>query len=200
MRNDAIFSIKLNEGAAISAGYPLRSSADALESGDVRFIQLRNVSLDADVDWNDVAKVSLPSKKEPAWLSENDVLFSARGTRTLAYALPGVPPRTVCGPQFFVLSVRDPEQLCPEFLAWQINQKPTQDYLQRSATGAHILNIRKAVLEDLPVVVPPRHEQELIVAFWQAARHERAALNKLIENRNTQLEALASALFQRKGG
>lgn len=200
MKHDAQISIKLNEAARVSSGYALRSSADALENGSVHFVQLRDVSLNDDVIWDDVVKVSLPSKKDPAWLSENDVIFSARGTRTLAYPLLHVPPQAVCGPQFFVLNIRTPECLLPEFLAWQINQKSAQDYLQRSATGSHILNIRRAVLEDLPIVMPPLHEQELIVAFWRSAKQERAALMRLIENRSIQIEALASALFQHKEG
>ena len=190
----------LGQIAGIAAGYPLRSSAEELDPGDVSLVQLKNVSPERDILWDDVAKITLPSKREPTWLTANDIIFSSRGTKTLAYALPGVPPRAVCAPQFFVLTVKDVRRLLPEFLAWQINQKPAQDHFQREATGSYIQNIRKLVLEQLPIVVPPLHEQRLIVEFWCAARRERVILRQLIETTEAQLEAIAIGLAQHSGG
>jgi restriction endonuclease S subunit len=196
MSNDAIHSVTLGEIAGVASGYPLRCSTEDLESGDVHFVQLKNTSQDAHVNWAGVPKVTLPSKRQPVWLSDDDVLFASRGTKTLAYPLTNTPSRAVCAPQFFVLTVRDTRKLSPEFLAWQINQKTAQDYFQRTATGSYIQNIRRSVLENLPIVVPALHRQHLIVKFLQAAQHERATLNRLIENRNNQLEALAFGLLQ----
>lgn len=193
MVDDASFS-KVGGLAAVAAGYPLRGAVDALSQGDVRLVQLKNTTADGGIDWADVPNVSLPSTREPAWLRDGDVIFSSRGTKTLAYALSNVPPKAVCAPQFFVLTLRSPTIL-PEFLAWQMNQKPAQDYFQREATGSYIQNIRRSVLEELPIVVPPLHVQELIVGFWRTAQQERAALGRLIQNRNNQLEALANGLL-----
>jgi restriction endonuclease S subunit len=194
MLDDANFYITLGDAVTVTAGYPLRGSAEALKLGDVRLIQLKNTDPDSDIDWGDVSSVSLPSKREPNWLTDHDVIFAARGTKTLAYPLSHVPPKTVCAPQFFVLSIQEPEKLLPHFLAWQINQKPAQEYFQRNATGSHIQNIRRSVLEELTIVVPSKEKQMMIVAFWQAAQKERSLLKRLIESRNSQLEALAVSL------
>ncbi|WP_223479036.1 hypothetical protein [Oricola indica] len=194
MADDANIYIRLGDAAKVSAGYPLRGAADALEPGSTHLIQLKNTNPDDDIDWAGVSAVTLPSKRVPSWLTDDDVLFAARGTRTLAYPLSNVPPKTVCAPQFFVLSVQKPEALSPHFLAWQINQKPAQDYFQRNATGSYIQNIRRSVLEDLTIAVPPKDKQMMVVAFWKAAQRERAVLTQLIENRNSQLEALALGL------
>ncbi|MFD0917235.1 restriction endonuclease subunit S [Pseudahrensia aquimaris] len=194
MDNDAQIYIKLADAVTVTAGYPLRRSAEALDDGDVRLIQLKNTNPDGAINWMEVASISLPSKREPNWLTNEDVIFSARGTRTFAYPLDNVPPKTVCAPQFFVLSIRNTNDLSPHFLAWQINQKPAQDYFQRNATGSHILNIRRSVLEELTITVPNIQKQMMIVTFWQAAQRERSLLNSLIENRNSQLEALAAGL------
>lgn len=197
MTNDAYISIKLGDVATIAAGYPLRGSAEALEQGDVSLVQLKNANIDTGIDWSGVARVALPSKRRPLWLNDGDILFAARGTRTLAYALKDVPERAVCGPQFFILRLSKTDVLSSEFVAWQINQKPTQDYLQRNSTGAHIRNIRRNVLEEMPITAPPLKRQLLIVAFWIAATRERAALNQLINLRNAQLDALAADLGQK---
>ncbi len=193
--------IHLKDLVAVAAGYPLRTAVEALGEGEVHFVQLKNVdAASGGVDWAQVPTVTLPSARQPEWLTDSDVIFSARGTRTYAYSLTSTPAKAVCAPQFFVLSVRDPGKISPEFLAWQINQRPAQDYFQRTATGSYIQNIRRQVLEDLPITVPPVHTQRLAVEFSRSAQRERALLNQLIENRNTQLEAFAMGLLQPYSG
>lgn len=194
MTNDVLNSVTLGELAHISSGYPLRVSAEELEPGDVALVQLKNVGYPHGVAWQDVAKVTLPSKREPAWLTVGDVLFSSRGTKTLAYPLAAAPDRAVCGPQFFVITISDSRSVLPDFLAWQINQKPAQDYLQREATGSFIQNIRKPVLEQMPIALPPIEEQWLIVQFWRASHREREILQQLIAATDAQLDAIAFRL------
>ena len=200
MEDNANIHICLAGITRISSGYPLRSSVELLEPGDVHFLQIKNLSLETDINWEHVPQVTLPSKREPVWLTNDDVVFTSRGTRTLAYPLAATPKKAVCAPQFFVLSVEKPGRLLPEFLAWQINQKPAQDYLQRAATGDYIQNIRREVIENLPIVVPPIQQQTLIVKFWRASQRERVALNQLIENRANLLEAIAIGLIKSSNG
>ncbi len=180
--------------ASIAAGYPLRAAVDDLECGRVAIIQMRNVDPESGVDWNAVQRILLPSKRPPVLLAAGDILFTTRGTRNFALALDGVEGDAVCSPHFFVIRVRDADQVEPQFLAWQINQRPAQEYLQREATGSHILNIRREVIEGLQIAVPPLGTQRMIVALANAARAERAALTRLIDTRSQQLEAIALGL------
>ncbi|MEQ1904892.1 MAG: restriction endonuclease subunit S [Pirellulaceae bacterium] len=199
MTDDAHKYERLARVATITSGHPLRGSLEALEQGDVHLLQLKHMSTDNDIDWKAVPKVKLPTARNPAWLTDQDVIFASRGTRTLAYSLTNTPARTVCAPQFFVLSINDVGSVLPQFLAWQINQRPAQDYFQRNATGSYIQNIRREVVENLPLALPALQEQRLIVEFWGAAQRERTALINLIENRNNELEALALKLLQSTG-
>ncbi len=201
MTNDAQIYVTLKKVADIAAGFPLRGSADALGEGVTPFIQMKNVDPEDGIRWHEVAHVELPSVRSPKLLSESDVIFASRGTRNYAYAVTGGPKHSACSPHFFVLSPREPTRLLPEFLAWQINQKPTQDYLQRSAVGTQaIMTIRRPALEALPIVVPPLREQELIVEFWRASQKERAALTRLIQLSTQQSEAIAIGLFKQFKG
>ena len=134
------------------------------------------------------------SKRSSNFLAPDDVIFTTRGTRNFALALGQIPGLAVCSPHFFVMRVIDPCRIIPAFLAWQINQRPAQEYFQREATGSYILNIRREVIENLPLALPPLTTQRAIVALADAARAERAALAKLIENRNHQIEAIALGL------
>jgi restriction endonuclease S subunit len=69
-----------------------------------------------------------------------------------------------------------------------------QEYLRREATGSHILNIRREVIERLEIVVPSLARQAAIVAFAEAAAREKRLLSTLIENRQQQINQLAAGL------
>ncbi|CAN5883037.1 hypothetical protein BH11PSE6_BH11PSE6_11630 [soil metagenome] len=154
---------------------------------------MRNVDAEAGIDWPGAARVTLPPTRATAFLAVGDVIFTTRGTRNFALALESVPGLSVCSPHFFVFRA-DPISLIPQFLAWQINQRPAQEYLQREATGSYILNIRRDVVENLPLALPPLDQQRAIVALADAAKAERAALSALMDNRNRQMEAIALGL------
>lgn len=181
----------LKDIASISAGYPLRGAVDALPSGDVAVIQMGNVNPNTGVDWATAKRVDLPSKRSANFLAPGDVIFTTRGTRNFALALEQVPGMVVCSPHFFVMRVIDTSRLIPAFLAWQLNQRPAQEYFQREATGSYILNLRRDVIENVSVALPPLERQHAIMALAETARAERATLKKLIENRNHQMEAIA---------
>lgn len=186
--------VLLREVTRISAGYPFRGAVDALEPGMVGVVQMRNVEADA-VDWDSVARVSLPTKRPTDYLASGDVIFTTRGRRNAALALDDVPGLAVCSPHFFVLRVNEPGSLLPKFLAWQVNQRPAQDYLQQAATGSHILNITRRAIEALPIAIPTIEVQRGIVALAETATSERHLLRALIDNRQHQLDALANQIL-----
>ena len=183
----------LAEVAEIAAGHPLRSGVDDFPAGNTGVIQMRNVDPETGVDWEGVSRVELPPARRIEWLTPGDVIFSTRGARTYAVALGAAPFPAVCSPHFFVLRIRG-AAVEPRFLAWQINQAPARDYLQREATGSHILNIRREVIERLEIVIPSPARQAAIVAFAEAATREKRLLRTLIANRQQQMTALAAGL------
>jgi len=187
--------IYLGTLASVTAGFPLRTAADALPAGDVSFVQMRDVVDGASVDWAGVPRVELPGKRPVSGLGDGDILFAARGTNNYALALRNAPARAVCSPHFFVLRVSDKSRINPCFLAWQINQKPAQDYFRQSATGSHIPNIRRSVLEGLEVAVPSVSKQRMIADLWNAALEEKRQLNALLTNRQQQLDSVAADLL-----
>lgn len=185
--------ITLAEVAEIAAGHPLRSGVDEFPAGETGVIQMRNVDPEVGVDWGSVSRIELPPARRIEFLSQGDVIFSTRGARTYAVALGAAPFPAVCSPHFFVLRIRRPA-VEPRFVAWQINQAPAQEYLQREATGSHILNIRREVIERLEIVIPSLARQAAIIAFAEEAAREKRLLSALIENRQQQINALAAGL------
>ena len=199
MINTAQKNVNLHDVATIFAGYPLRGSADALSVGNVSFVQIRNIAPNTGVNWNSVAKVSLLTQKFSNWLENGDILFTARGSNNYALALNKLPKKTVCAPQFFVLRIKNKDLITPDFLAWQINQRPAQDYFKKTAVGSRLLNIRRPALESLKIAIPSLRKQNLIVNMWKAGIAEQKVMQHLIQTRNKQLEAIAFSLFQNEG-
>lgn len=195
MADDAIIRSTLGECATIAAGFPFRGAVDGLEEGSVAVIQMRNVDNTSGVDWAALATVDLPTKRQPDLLASGDVILTTRGRRYFALALSKIPVPTVCSPHFFVIRAHAVPALLPEFLAWQINQKPAQEYLQQAATGSHILNLTRGAVAALPIMIPSMHTQKAAVALADAAQREVAALQALIDNRRAELDAVATQIL-----
>lgn len=79
----------------------------------------------------------------------------------------------------------------PDFLCWQLNQQPAQLYFKATAEGSMYLSIRRQVLENVPIKVLKLEKQKQLVAMHRCAVKEQKILQKLIENRQQQLGAIA---------
>lgn len=161
-------------------------------------MQMKNVDLHSGIDWLEVSKIALPSTRSASPLRPGDILFGARGSRNHAILVNEPPEGAVCSPHFYILRVRPGAAVLPEYLAWLINQRPAQEHFKKGATGSYILNIRREVLETLSVPVPSAERQQAFVRLAQESAVERLILNRLIINREQQMEAIAIHLHHHR--
>lgn len=185
----------LQDVATIMAGHPIRDAVRDVPGGDIAVVQIKNVDADTGVNWPAVTRTVLTSRREPDWLKPGDILFSARGQRNVAVCLDKPPARAVCSPLFFLIRVDKGVLVSPNFLAWQMNQPDAQRYFAQSATGSYITSIRRQVLEALPVLIPSLDRQHLLVQLAQAAQREKQLTQKLLENRQRELDLVARNLL-----
>lgn len=193
--NDAIYiHTKLNDIAEIRAGHPFRGSVPEDVNGQVAVIQIKDVDWAGSVNWEGLTKTSLSGRKEPDWIKSGDILFVARGTKIVAAYVDAVSVPCVCSQYFYLLRIKSDEVL-PEFVAWQINQQPAQTYLVKSAEGSAQVSVRRSMLEDLSIIIPPLNKQRIIVELAKSALRERALLESLISNREQELRAIAGKIL-----
>ena len=193
-RNDAYDSPRLVEVASISAGYPFRGKIEKLPDGEVAVIQMRNAKPESGIDWDALTRVELPRFSEKAFLQPGDIILSTRGGRNYAYCIGRKRGQLVCSPHFFVIRLMR-DSVLPEFLAWQMNQTPAQNYFAAGATGTHILNLKRAVAEQLPIKLPSYARQSSIIELAKTIRAERDIFHQLIENRTNEMNAIVHDIF-----
>ncbi|MEJ6080173.1 restriction endonuclease subunit S [Vibrio sp. 1-Bac 57] len=185
----------LKEIANIKAGHPFRGAIKEDSEGNGFVIQVKNINGDSQVDWENLIKAHVSGRNEPEWLKTGDIVFVSRGPRITAAAIDTPVKQAVCSQHFFVINVTS-EQVDPEFLAWQLNQLPVQNYFQQTAEGSAQVSIRRSVLEETPLAFPDLATQRKVMAVVKCALKEKQVHLKLIENRKQQLAAITQNLLK----
>lgn len=176
-------------------GYPFRGAVPELTGGSIRVVQTKDVTPEGLKNRDGLLVTELEVGKEPHWLHDQDLLFVARGASNYAVLIENPPPRTICSPHLYVMRVKQPRRLLPAFLAWQLNQPPAQRYLRQAAEGSRQLSIRRSLLDEIEIRIPPIEQQRLVIELERIAKAERDVFQALIRNRETELATLAERLL-----
>jgi restriction endonuclease S subunit len=176
----------LKDVAQIRSGYLFRERIKPDASGQYRVVQVGDVSLDAGFLDNSLVRVSLPDVKRSQILETGDVLFISRGPRKHAIAISWLIENAIATSQFFVL--RPDERILPEFLAWYINQRPAQRYIEEHSTGTSASLINLEAMKGLPVEVPPIETQARITKIHQLSLREKELMEAIKNKRRALIE------------
>lgn len=184
---------RLFDIAKIRLGHPFRGTIEYDPEGPVHVVQVRDTRVTGEIVQDEMIRTILPTKKEPDWLQEGDILFVAKGSKHYAVTVKGIPEHSVCSPHFYLIRLygKAKQSFMPEFVAWQLNQQLAQRYFKSTAEGSLHLSVRKQVLQDAPIRKIDLEKQAQIVALNNAAIKEEKVLKQLIENRKAQLESIA---------
>lgn len=185
----------LGDIATIQAGYPFRGSIPNVPTSDTYVVQTRDISIHSKIAWEGVMKTADQNGRADYLLKDGDILLLSRGYKFIAEALNDVPIKTICSPHFFIIRPLQPLKLLPAFLAWQINQEPSQHYLKMAAEGSGQLSIRRSIVESLILAVPSIEGQNSLLQLDELIRQEQKVLAQLQLNRQKQLHILAQELI-----
>ena len=185
--------VKLCDITDIRLGHPFRGTIKQYENGDVNVVQVRDTEATGEINQYGVVETILSTKKKPDWLQNGDVLFVAKGAKHYSALVDNIRVRTVCSPHFFVVRLKPEfkDVILPAFLCWQLNQQPAQRYFKATAEGSMYLSIRRQVIENVPIRVLSPQKQRQLAAMHSCGVKEQKVLQKLIENRQQQLDAIA---------
>jgi restriction endonuclease S subunit len=149
--------------------------------GSYRFVRIGDISQEGTLRTGAFVRIT-PNEpvNEDLWLQEGDVLFPNRGTRTTALAFPHAEPRTIVGPQFFVLRP-DGTRLAPEYLAWYLRSPEAAAHFAARRKGTYVQIVQRKDLAELLVPLPPYDIQKQLVRLSELALNERELSQRLVD-------------------
>ncbi|WP_263831414.1 restriction endonuclease subunit S [Salinibacter sp.] len=189
---DEVHLADILEALRLGKGRPSRVKEDP--ESNTGILRLGAVDYDSKrVNWDERMRVSDLHPSAHHFLRSGDILIVGRGVHRTALLADDPPPQTVADRTFFVARP-DMEQVEPAFLAWYLNERRAQHYLQSHSRGTNIQTIKKSALERLPVQVPPLDTQERIADIQALVRREQKLVSEWMNRRSE----LARAVMAQK--
>jgi restriction endonuclease S subunit len=176
----------LKDIATIRSGFLFRERIKPDASGRYQVVQVGDITSDAGFSNGSLVRISMPDVKRSQILEKGDVLFISRGPRKQAIAIMWPIENTIATSQFFVL--RPDERVSPEFLAWYINQRPAQRYIEEHSTGTSASLINLGAMKRLPVEAPPVETQARIMKVHQLSLREKELMEAIQNKRRALIE------------
>ena len=190
----------LSDIAIVMPGYSFRKALPDSNKGKVSVVQLRDIDDNQVINWSTTTRTTLPenARRSPNLLIKNDILFAAKGRNFKATFVSNSPvnKQTICSPHFFHIRINNPSIILPEYLAWFINHKQTQQTIRKTGGSIVLTTVRKEVIEKLDVIIPPIEIQQQLINLESIYQQEKMTLEKLIRNRKKTLDLASQNLFQ----
>jgi restriction endonuclease S subunit len=193
--------MKLKKIAKIQSGYISRGKIESIDDGSHFLLQARDVDGKRLIYNADNLIRFSPGLSGKDWILEpNDVLFMARGARNYSILINEIPDNVLAAACFFIVRVTN-SMVQPHYLFWYLNQEPVENYFrQHSGRGVHMPVVRRDVLENLDIPVPPVKVQAGIAKLDGLLRKEMELLHKLAENRKNLITAACLAAVRDNTG
>ena len=161
-------------------------------------VQMKDITAQNEIYWASCIHTELAGRREPNYLQPGDILVAARGNHYYAVLLHDeilqVRIQAVAAPHFFVIRLRA-NNVLPGYLAWFLNQRPCQSYLEQNAEGTLTKSIRRSVLEDVTIAVPELAKQRTIIDLANTLGQEKKIVEQLLRNSERLMNAVASDLL-----
>jgi hypothetical protein len=176
--------MKLKMIAKIQSGFISRGKIDPRDDGTCLLLQAKDVDADHLSYRTDALVRFMPRVSGKDWfLKTGDILFMARGARNFSVLIDKLPDSVLATACFFVVRISN-SKILPEYLCWYLNQSPVEEYFKRfSGRGVHMPVIRRAVLENIDIPLPPIKTQTQVSNMTMLLQREQDLYKKLAEKR-----------------
>ncbi len=182
--------VKLEDVASIQIGYQHRGKIAMSSVGSHKIIQVKDIAVTNELWTGSLYMVTPRGETERYLVSKGDVLFLSRGHRVLAVPVLEQLKNTIAAYYFYIVRVHT-ENLLPEYLAWFINQRPAQMFLEKRMRGSHIKMVPKSAFASLEINMPSVATQKTIVELERLSRKEEICLTNLARARKRMVQALS---------
>lgn len=186
--------MKLKEISDIHSGYITRKKIEVASDGSHYLLQAKNVDgHHLTYETGEMIRFHPSLSRNDLPLEKGDLLFMARGAHNFTIQLGDLPEPALAAACFFIVRVSSPD-IQPGYLCWYLNQPPVEHYLlAHSGRSVHMPVVRRAVLEDIPIPMPPVERQAKIADLNALMLREKELLQQLSIKRK---ELITAACLQ----
>ncbi|RWX52894.1 restriction endonuclease subunit S [Photobacterium chitinilyticum] len=176
--------------------YSFRSRIEEAKSG-VRVIQPKDVK-DEQILWESVVTTALTGKKEPEYLKDGDILILSRGMKqqTFVFKSKDDEQKTICSNVYYHYRVAN-DEINPYYLAFVLNHNnkiKNQIEVGSASSSMTVKVYSRQSIEELDIPLPPKKEQDAIVALHNNITQQQQCYQKLMDSNQAMLASIASQL------
>jgi len=185
-----VVKVQLKQIASVQMGYSFRSRLEAVKSGDLAVIQMKDLSDNHTVDCSDLVMVDMKKVKEHHLVRKGDLILRSRGLLTTSAIVLEEPGNSVVASPLLRIRIVHPDRVLPAYLNWYINQRDAQSFLHSRAIGTAQKMIGKEALDELEVFIPDFSSQKNIVDMASLSAREQLLLHALAKKRDQYISEL----------
>ena len=191
--------MKLANMANIHPGHLNRDKIQPIKGGSHWLVQGRDVKAGVlQCSSSDLISFNPKLSSRDILLRDGDIVFMARGAKNYAAVMREVPDLALAAASFFIVRVSS-GNLDPVYLTWYLNQPRAQHYFtQNSGRGVLMPVVRRSVLEQLDVPLPPLATQKLIAKIYCLSLDEQELTKNLLTKRKELMEAACLKAAERE--
>src|SRR5574344_1052531 len=181
---------KLRDIADIRAGYAFRERLEYDAKGNVRVVQLNDLTSQNRVAFETAIRVRLLAETEPYALHKGDLVFRSRGLRTTAALMEEDAGDVILAAPFLRIRIKESSLITPDYLTWYISSRPAQRFFTERQSGTSVNMVTAQSLAELPVEIPPLEVQNQIVELALLSSREQQIESELAEKKKKYIEAI----------
>lgn len=171
-------------------------AASAVEYSDDLFTYLRisDITDDGRINKNDLKSVSEQNAKDYL-LKPNDIVFARTGGSTgRNYFYDGKDGQFVYAGFLIKFSI-DPQKVNPKYIKYYCQSKNYRDWVHSFNTGSTRGNINAQTYSKMPIILPPRTQQDILVKVLSSLDDKIELNNKINQNLEQQAQAIFKSWF-----
>lgn len=151
----------LGDISEIQVGYQSREGIHSHSDGSHFLLQVRDFNNLHQVDWSNLTRFTPTGSTTKSEIQQSDVLFLAKGQDNFACPVTRSVNHVLAANSFYILRPNK-ATILPDYLAWWINQKPAQEYIQLNRSGSSLPFLSVSALSHLEIPIPDFEMQRKI--------------------------------------
>jgi restriction endonuclease S subunit len=175
--------LKIKDIIIIQSGVYLKESA----IGEVIYLQVKNFAENG-ILLSHLPSIVLNDKVKKHLLSENDLLFAAKGFVNFCTVVKEEWGDSVASTSFMVLRIKDKTKILPEYVFWYLNRSDVKTFFKSITAGSVLPSVTKTMMEDFEIDVPDISLQKRIIAITELQQRELVLSNRIMKLKNKLIE------------